>query len=345
MSDQLIKPTPASTAGELTQAQVAAWREQGFAFVSGLLPATLVDALRAAAVERFPAPDKPEAAGITDFGSAGAFTFPSQTDVFNAITLHPNLLRAVAALLGIPVEELRLSQSDLWPKYGRPATAGNKKNSNNSDQRIHVDYPNHNLAHPTPWDKPEAVEMIVYLDDQATTGGGTAVVAREGPDDPAYRWPIVDSPGIGDLRYVNDRDGAERYFAEMRPALAKWRQGLYAREKVVRFRPGDILLYRHDTWHRGTPVNRGALRLAHNLTYRKASSEWISTLHVGWAWSAYKDNKFMERLIATCSLAQRAVLGFPQPGADYWCDATIDAVTARYGMFGFDPAPYRDALR
>ena len=54
-----------------------------------------------------------------------------------------------------------------------------------------------------------------------------------------------------------------------------------------------------------------------------------------------RDDKFMERLIASASLDQRAVLGFPQPGSSYWCDETIEAVQARYGAFGFDPTPYR----
>ncbi|MBT7538094.1 MAG: hypothetical protein HN683_02060, partial [Gammaproteobacteria bacterium] len=68
--------------------------------------------------------------------------------------------------------------------------------------------------------------------------------------------------------------------------------------------------------------------------------EWISTLHIGWAWQAYRDNKFLERLIAGASLNQRAVLGFPQPGSPYWCEETLQAVEARYGMFGFDITPY-----
>ena len=342
MTDKFITATPVQASGALTRAQVAAWREQGFTFVSGLLPKSLVGQLRDAAMARFPAPDDPRSQQIADFGSAGAFTFPSQVDAFNAITLHPHILGAVSDLLGVPVETLRLSQSDLWPKYGRSGSTGH---NDNNDQRIHVDYPNHTLAHPTPWHRPEAVEMILYLDDADDCGGSTAVVPREGHDDPAYRWPIVDSPGIGDLRYINDKDTAEQYFAEMRPALADWRRTLYARERLTRFQPGDIIFYRHDTWHRGTPLKPGALRLAHNMTYRKAGSEWISTLHTGWAWSAYRDNKFLERLIAGCSLDQRAVLGFPQPGADYWCEATIEAVTARYGMFGFDPTPYREALQ
>ena len=187
--------------------------------------------------------------------------------------------------------------------------------------------------------------MIIYFSGCAETGGATAVVPRQGPDDPSYRWPIVDSPGIGDLRYINDKTAAEDYFAEQRPELADWRQSLYEQEKHTQFKTGDILFYRHDTWHRGTPMKPGVLRLVQNLTYRKAASEWISTLHVGWAWKAYRDNKFLEKLIARSSLAQRAVLGFPQPGSRYWCKETIAAVDARYGMFGMNMAPYRAAVK
>jgi hypothetical protein len=230
----------------------------------------------------------------------------------------------------------------LWPKYGQTRAPGAL---DNDDQRMHVDYPNHTLAHPSPWDKPEAVELILYLDDVADCGGATALVARRGRDDPAYRWPIVDSPGIGALDYVNDRANAEAYFASARPHLARWRESLYVREQRVRFERGDVLLYRHDLWHRGTALLPGRLRLAHNITFRKASAEWISVLHVGWAWSAYQQSKPLERLIARASLEQRAVLGFPQPGSDYWCEETIAAVAARYGPYGIDMKPYERALR
>ena len=126
--------------------------------------------------------------------------------------------------------------------------------------------------------------------------------------------------------------------------LADWRAGLYERERYTAFGPGDVLFYRHDTWHRGTPMNPGALRLVQNLTYRRAECEWISTLHVGWAWQAYRRDKYLERLISRASLDQRAVLGFPQPGSDYWTEGTIAAVEARHGVFGMDMTPYRAAL-
>lgn len=308
--------------------------------MSGLFDEALISALASAAAEQFPAPDSEAAGQTADFGSN--LVFPSSLSELNTLTLHPRLLAAVAALLDQPVSRLRLSQSDLWPKYGRSGKSAGVLD--NMDQRIHVDYPNHTLVHPTEWHRPEAVEMIVYLSDVDECGGPTAVVPREGPKDPAYRWPIVDSPGIADLDYVNDRASAEIYFAAERPDLAAWRAMLYERECYADFKPGDVLFYRHDTWHRGTPMQAGALRLVQNITFRRADCEWISTLHVGWAWKAYRRDKFLEKLIAGASLEQRAVLGFPQPDSDYWTEATIAAVEARHGVFGMDMTPYREGL-
>lgn len=341
-TQRYLEATPAQPAGDrpLTPAQIESWRSEGAVLVDGVLPADLVDRLRSAAEAHFPEPGSAETEAITDFGSA--VNFPTRVAGFNDTTLHPRLLGAVAQLLGREPSGLRLSQSDLWPKYGRTEQAAGQYD--NQDQRIHVDYPNHTIAHPSPWDRPEAVEMILYLSDHAECGGSTAVVPRTGPDDPAYRWPIVDSPGIADLDYINDRAHAEAYFAGQRPALADWRQSLYERERWTRFTPGTIVFYRHDTWHRGTPLTPGSRRLVHNMTFRRAECEWISTLHVGWAWQAYRDDKYLERLIAEATLDQRAVLGFPQPGNEYWCDETIAAVEARHGIFGFDPGPYRAAL-
>jgi hypothetical protein len=343
MDTRWIEPTAALTGDDvLTPAQVASWREAGYAFVAGLFPAELVAELHAAARATFPAPDTAEAASITDFGSGGRLTFPSRCEPFNAVTLHPRLLVAIAQLLGVESGALRLTQSDLWPKYGRRVHANAP--GDNDDQRMHVDYPNHTLVHPPPWTAPEAAELILYLDSVEDCGGATAVVPRQGADDPAYRWPIVDTPGVGELDWINDRGEAEAYLARVRPEIASFRESLYAREQRVRFSPGDVLFYRHDTWHRGTPLTPGHLRLAHNITYRLARAEWISMLHTGWAWSAYGADRFLERLIAGASLAQRAVLGFPQPSSSYWCAETLAAVKARYGVFGMDTTPYQRAL-
>jgi len=334
---KLIRAEPVADGRQLQPNQIKQWREQGYTFVNGLTDPEIISKLARSAAKFFPEPGTTAAANISDFGSTGAMNFPSQVESLNQVTLDESLLQAVATLLGDPVTDIRLTQSDVWAKYGHAAQNGIQ---DNSDQRIHVDYPNHTLAHPTPWHRPEAVEMIIYLSDAEGDDGGTAVVPRQGPDDPDYRWPIIDSPGIGDLRYINDRSAAEAYFAGERPELANWRRSLYEREKRTRYKKGDVLLYRHDTWHRGTPLAMNESRIVHNITFRKAASEWISTLHVGWAWQAYRDNKFLEKLIAGASLNQRAVMGFPQPGSDYWCSETLQAVAARYGIFGFDIGPY-----
>lgn len=341
----LIEPEAAAPWGSeadpvLTDDQVDSWRTAGYAVVAGVFPDALIETLRAKAAARFPAPGTPEASEISDFGNA--LTFPADLSAFNETTLHPRLLRAIAQLLDRPISELRLTQSDLWPKYGRSERTSGVYD--NQDQRIHIDYPNHSLAHPAPWARPEAVELILYLSDHRECGGSTAVVPRTGADDPAYRWPIVDSPGIGDLDWINDRQAAESYLATRRPELAGWRQQLYTRERLVAFKPGTVLFYRHDTWHRGTPLIPGGFRLAHNMTYRRADCEWISTLHTGWSWKMYRRDKLMERLIAEASVDQRAVLGFPQPGSDYWCRETVSGVEARYAPFGMDMTPYREAL-
>lgn len=342
MVDRFVRATPAvdgNSPSVLTTEQIASWRSAGFSLVDGILPADLIDTLAHAGADHFPTAGSSGADQIDDFGSA--VNFPSRLSGFNEITLHPRILTAVSQLIDRPVSDLRLSQSDVWPKYGRAISSGSY---DNQDQRIHIDYPNHTIAHPARWDQPEAVEMIVYLSDVEHCQGSTAVVPRSGPDDPAYRWPIVDSPGIGDLRYINDRAAAEDYFAHERPELATWRKLLYERERWTHFTPGTVLFYRHDTWHRGTPLAPGSVRLVHNMTYRLAECEWISTLHIGWAWAMYRDDKHMERLIANASLDQRAVLGFPQPGNAYWDDYTIAAVEARYGMLGMDMSPYREAI-
>ena len=328
--------------GALSDEQVASWRERGFALVHDLLPEDILRASLADALEFFPAPATPAAKDFSSFGSAQRFVFPAQSDPCNQTTLHPNLLAAVARLLAVDVLDLRLTQSDLWPKYGRETGA---HKYDNADQRIHCDYPNHTLTHPPPWHRPEAVEIIIYLCDVSECGGATAVVPRKGDDDPAYPWPIVQTPGVAGMQYVNDRASAEAYLAQENPDAAAFREAnLYAREVQAQYRFGSVLFYRHDTWHRGTPMKHDTLRLVHNMTFKKASAEWINVLHPGWAWSMYRPDQFMEKLIAHSSVEQRAVLGFPAPGSEYWCAETVAAIEARYGAHGIDMAPYRAAL-
>ena len=342
MDADWIQPE-ATGAGELTSSQVTSWRTAGFCLIDDFFPRAAMTELREIAASVFPEPDTAEAERIDDFGSGGRLAFPSEHATLNGVPLHPPLLRAIARLLEAEVTELRLTQCDLWAKYGRRETP--KHPGDNDDQRIHVDYPNHTLTHPPEWDRPDAVEAILYLDDVDACGGATHVVARRGPDDPAYPWPIVDTPGIGELPWINDRATAEAYLREHAPETARWREEhLYARARPVRYGIGTLLLYRHDTWHRGTPLRPGTRRFAINLTFRRATSDWITPQHVGWSWSLYRPSHPLHRLLGSATPEERCVLGFPAPGDAYWTKGTIAAVDARYGAFGFDPRPYLDAL-
>lgn len=327
----------------LTASQVRSWRHLGFVLVAGVFPDDLLGRVIADAEAAFPAPGGPDAEAWNDFGSGGRMEFPAPSDAVNDVTLHVRLLAAVSQLLGAPVGELRLSQSDLWPKYGRGSRSGGDRD--NDDQRIHVDYPNHTLTHPPPWSRPEAVEILLYLSDVDACGGATAVVPRTGDEDPAYAWPIVGTPGVGALDWINDRSRAEAYLAREAPEVAAWRaEHLYPREVHARFRVGTVLFYRRDTWHRGTPLVPGGFRLVQNLTFRKAESEWVSTLQAGWAWAMYRRGRPMERLVAQASVDQRSVLGFPAPGHPYWTPETLAAVAARFGPLGMDTTPYAAEL-
>ena len=342
MLERWAEPTPVLKDGCLNSDQIESWREQGFVFVSGLLPDSLVSQLREDALSFYPSPDQADIARYNHFGSNGHFVFPSNYDSANRVSLHPALLSAVAALLDVSVPDIRLTQSDLWPKYGGKTP---EERSENTDQRIHCDYPNHTLTHPPRWDQPEAVEIIIYLSEETATSGSTAVVPRLGADDPAYRWPILDTPGVAGLTYVDDKFKAESYLRDKLPETADFRENeLYAREVKTRYRIGDILFYRHDTWHRGTPVTQGALRLVQNMTFKKASSDWVSVLHTGWAWSLYRPDHGPEKMIAGLDPDQRSVLGFPSPGHEYWTEETVLAVQARYAPFGIDMEPYKTAL-
>ena len=323
--------------GGLSVMQVAQWRTEGFCLVNGLLPLHLLEQVKSDACGIFPAPESEAARQVTDFGG-GLLNFPSTISSVNDVALHANLQNAVALLLSVSSpRDIRLSQAEVWPKYGYSSS----EPGSNSDQRIHCDFPNHTLTHPPVWDEPEAVEMIIYLSDVDECEGATAVVPRQGADDPAYQFPICAMPGFGLLEWVNNKDAAEAYLREAAPQHAAFRaEHLYPRERRARYRFGTILLYRHDTWHRGTELRPGCLRVVMNLTFRKAASEWVSTLHTGWAWAMYRAGCQMERLVATATVEQRCLLGFPAPGHSYWTERTLLAVALRYGPLGMDISPY-----
>ena len=137
--------------------------------------------------------------------------------------------------------------------------------------------------------------------------------------------------GVGALPWVNDRTSAEASLPA--EAAAFLPAHLCVREE--QYGCGILLLYRHETWHRGTPLLPGALRVVVNLTFRKEGAEWVSQLPAGRSWAMYRRGMQMECLVAAVSVDARCVLGSPATWHPYWTHATVAVVKARaYGPLG-----------
>ena len=266
---------------------------------------------------------------VQDFGSNGKGEFPCSPGL-DQISLHPMLLAKARELLG--TKHIRLVQSIAWAKYGVPSNG----EQSNSDQRMHMDYGNNCYGMPLPGEPLQAVSMIVYFSDTEMTGGGTAVVPRRGVMDPVYQWPYVHMPGIAGIPFKNDRKSAEKL---MDPVARKIRQSCYARELRPKFSKGDVLMYRLNTWHRGTPVLPGQVRYTLNLVFKRADNEDIQVWNRGFTQKMYSGR--LERFIGSLEPEQLETLGFPARDSAKWrCTKFCEAIRVRYGWTGFDLQTY-----
>ena len=237
---------------------------------------------------------------IQDFGSSGKTNFPCTYNSINKMTVHPKLIKAVQQLLD--TENIILTQSVAWAKYCvKPKDA-----SSNHDQRIHMDWGNNYWTHPPEWDNPDMVAAIVYYSDTKVTGGSTALVSRNGDNDEIYKWPYVHMPGIAGKPFYNDRKTAEASMCEDDIIL---RQKCYEREVLPHPSQGDVLFYRMDLWHRGTPIIPNQVRYVHNLAWKKKKAEGINIWNKGWTQKMYYG--WLEEFICKLTPKQRRTLGFP----------------------------------
>jgi hypothetical protein len=318
----------------LNNHQIEAWKQQG-AFVMQLPEAVIEPSLDW--LNGHLTLDQIDLEHL-DFGSADRqFEFPTRVEVLDNLVLNEQLIQAVQQLLDTP--DIRLLQADLWSKVG--AATNDHDAQSNTDQRMHMDYGNNTVLHPD-WHQPEAVAAIIYFDDSEHTAGGTAYVPRQGDADPVYQPPFVHMPGQAGKPFFNDRRTVEQWFEEHDGAAFDLRKTLYEREQQVSFKPGTILFYRHDIWHRGTPVLPGKLRRVQNLGWRRADARGWSNWNEGWARQSYYGD--VESIIGRATPLQRSLLDFPMPGDRYWTDQRIHHVEARFGFYGFDARPYRAKL-
>jgi len=150
---------------------------------------------------------------------------------------------------------------------------------------------------------------------------------------------------MGGLQFYNNRPDFEAYLEQNHPHMFEFRKQLYPREVKVRYRPGTLLLYRQDVWHRGTPLIPGTVRYVHNLAYKRTGCDWVTNWHTGWAKHFYETPALThEPWFAKLSVSARSVLGFPPPGHKYWTKHTLQLCRSRWAPWGMDMKEYEDAL-
>ena len=259
----------------LTKEQEHQWRENGYCIVNNLIDQDIINNSYDFMLNYYNNKNI-----CTDFGSNNhELEFPTNT-ILDKLYIHENIIKSVQQLL--KTDEILLTQADAWSK------SGNNINRTNGNQRMHMDYGNHTFLHTSDWYAPECVAMIIYLSDIKITGGGTAIVKRLSNDDEAYQEPYINMPGQAKNSFYNDKDEAENYFKNNNIQIYNFRNKLYEREFITQPSIGDILFYRLDTWHRGTPVFPNKIRNVINLVWKKKECYWIQQWNVGFTKKMYK---------------------------------------------------------
>ena len=314
----------------LSSYEIDKWRNQGYLIIRDLFNKKLMNKC----IELMNSKYYDEESACEDFGSKGDLEFPSNT-ILDWLSVDSDLIKCVKQLLNC--NEISLIQSDAWGKAGKETDT----EFNNNDQRMHMDYGNNTFLHPDTWDSPEAVALIIYLSDTSEIGGQTALVPKNKLTEEFYNYPYVNMPGQGNFKFINDAQTAENYFKENHPQVYNFRQKLYDKEIKVKAKPGDVLFYRLDLWHRGTPVNEGKTRFLSNLLYKKRDCYWINTWNSSFSKKMYYG--YLERFIENLSPLQRSVIGIPLPGDDYWTLEKIYLLKCRY--INMDISEYINKLR
>ena len=55
------------------------------------------------------------------------------------------------------------------------------------------------MVHPSGWNTPDAVALIIYFDDSDITGGRTSILPKNEKTEEIYKFPIVNNPGLSGI--------------------------------------------------------------------------------------------------------------------------------------------------
>jgi len=306
--------------------EVAAWREDGWVLLSGLIDAATIDAAAVDLAHMFPDPEKFHAdparhrpagrsteelrRGYPELPATGPAFRPEQhrfgrefpwygSGLLNRLTVHPSIVDFMERALGS--NDLRVYQTQVSAKY-----AGDT----NFEQPMHTDR-NHSFLPPRsepPW---WHVESFLYLVDVDEGNAPTHLVKRA---DAAGR-------SVNDI-YMPDGDA-----------------DLYAHEHAAVGPRGSLLVYRPDVFHRGVDLTRaGSHRFLLNVSYKLAGQDWVGyhsaqskATHPGWT-----------RFVEESTPRELELFGFPPPGHPIWTRSLVEATTEKYP--NLDVGPWLRAL-
>ena len=306
--------------------EVAAWQEDGWVLLEGLVDVEEIDAAATDLRYVFPSPEKFHAdpgkhrppgrsdadlrRGYPEMPATGPAFRPEQhrfrgefpfygSGALSRLCVHPAIVDFMERALG--TVDLRVYQTQVSAKYTGDA---------NFEQPMHTDR-NHSFLPPRmepPW---WHVESFLYLTDVDETNAPTHLVPRA---DAAGRSPnSIFMP-------ANDPE-------------------LYARERAATGRRGSLLVYRPDVFHRGVDLTKpGGYRFLLNVSYKVAGQDWIgfhavqsNATHPAWV-----------QFVESSTPRELELFGFPPPGHPVWDAALVSATGEKYPKLDLDP--WRHAL-
>ncbi|WP_203999740.1 phytanoyl-CoA dioxygenase family protein, partial [Virgisporangium aurantiacum] len=296
---------------------VRAWHTDGFAILSGFIPADELAPAVADLGTMFPSPEgfhdgtDPRRDRFVGDEFDGIDSFPFASVEVSLLAVHPRVTALAEALLG--ERDLHLYGAEAWAKY---------TGANDYDQDLHRDYLNHTVLVPTTTPGCGQVEMFVFLTDVPETLGPPHLVPRGHTAHlpPVPNWFL--RPGATATgRFLATGGNEDLYAAEV--------SGAGPAGTVIAFDPGTV--------HRGTQLTepRGA-RYSMQLCFRPAGVQWAH--RVGWATKSFDAEWF--DFVGRATPRQLELLGFPPPGHPYWTDETRAGMALRYP--GLDLTYWRD---
>lgn len=179
----------------------------------------------------------------------------------------------------------------------------------NYDQPMHRDYGNHTLVVPRADQAGMQMTSFILLSDVTELDGPTKLVPLERTRD----IPL----GIRDLPFGD----------------------LFNQEVSATAPAGSLMIYKPDVFHRGSDFKApGRSRFAMLVDFKPRNDwRWQGKLH----WADQALSPYWPDAMASFSLRERDLFGFPPPESDYWNAQTLADVALRYP--GMDMSPYRQA--